>query len=71
MRKTIYHEYKQTEHIRKALSIKLTEPIEDSMYALPLMLYHLRIPLTIEWNDHKTELLHWDINGEIKESKLT
>lgn len=44
MRKTIYHEYKQTEHIRKALSIKLT----DSMYALPLMLYHLRIPLTIE-----------------------
>ena len=48
MRKTIYHEYKQTEHIRKALSIKLTEPIEDSMYPLPLMLYHLRIPLTIE-----------------------
>ena len=32
MRKTIYHKYKQTEHIRKALSIKLTEPREDSMY---------------------------------------
>ena len=48
MRKTIYHKYKQTEHIRKALSIKLTEPIEDSMYPLPLMLYHLRIPLTIK-----------------------
>ena len=46
MRKTIYHKYKQIEHIRKALSIKLTEPIEDCMYALPLN--HLRIPLTIK-----------------------